>query len=49
VAYTLKAYREVLPLLKQHVEAGTIKAALRGEPVQAVFRKIDNFNMKPKA
>ena len=49
VAYTLNAYREVLPLLKQHVEAGSIKPALLGEPVQAVFRKIDNFNMKPKA
>jgi glutamate-1-semialdehyde 2,1-aminomutase len=48
VEYTLRAYREVLALLKDSVEKGDTASRLRGEPVQAVFRKVDNFNMKPK-
>ncbi|MEM6725888.1 MAG: aminotransferase class III-fold pyridoxal phosphate-dependent enzyme, partial [Bacteroidota bacterium] len=41
VAYTLDAYRDVLPLLKAGIEAGNLEDQLRGEPVQAVFRKVD--------
>ncbi len=48
VAYTLSAYREVLSLLKQAVQNGNVRDLLRGEPVQAVFRKVGSFNMKPK-
>lgn len=48
VAYTLSAYREVLALLKDSIEKGDTASRLLGEPVQAVFRKVDNFNMKPK-
>jgi glutamate-1-semialdehyde aminotransferase len=48
VTYTLSAYREVLGLLKDAIEKGDLTSRLRGEPVQAVFRKVDNFNMKPK-
>ncbi len=48
VAYTLKAYREVLPILKSAVERGDVRGALRGEPVEPVFRKTGNFNLKPK-
>ncbi len=40
VDYTLSVYREVLPMLKQAVEEGTVEKRLRGEPVQPVFRKI---------
>ena len=47
VAYTLKAYRAVLGLLKEAVDAGDVAARLRGKPVEAVFRKVSNFNMKP--
>jgi glutamate-1-semialdehyde aminotransferase len=47
VEYTLKAYREVLGLLKDAVAAGDVAARLKGKPVEAVFRKISNFNMKP--
>lgn len=47
IAYTLKAYEQVLPILKKAVENGNAKELLRGEPVQPVFRKTDNFNMKP--
>ena len=42
VAYTLSAYREVLPLLKEAIEAGDIASRLLGEPVEAVFRKVTN-------
>lgn len=48
IEYTLKTYREVLPILKKAVEEKNVKAYLRGEPVEPVFRKISNFNMKPK-
>lgn len=47
IDYTLKAYEEVLPMLKKAVEQNNIRSLLRGEPVQPVFRKTDNFNMKP--
>ena len=47
IAHTLAAYREVLGLLKEAVAAGDLAARLKGKPVEAVFRKISNFNMKP--
>ena len=47
IEYTLKAYEVVLPLLKKAVEENTVSNQLRGIPVQPVFRKTDNFNMKP--
>ncbi len=48
IEYTLKAYEDVLPILKKAVEEKKVKAYLRGEPVEPVFRRIGNFNMKPK-
>jgi glutamate-1-semialdehyde aminotransferase len=48
IEYTLKVYREVLPILKKAVEENNVKGYLRGEPVGPVFRKVSNFNMKPK-
>jgi glutamate-1-semialdehyde aminotransferase len=48
IEYTLKAYKEVLPILKKAVEENNVKGYLRGEPVEPVFRKVSNFNMKPK-
>lgn len=47
IEHTLNAYKEVLPILKKAVEDGNVKEMLRGKPVQPVFRKTDNFNMKP--
>jgi len=47
VEYTLQAYREVLGLLKEAVAGQEVKARLRGTPVEAVFRKVSNFNTKP--
>ena len=48
IEYTLKTYREVLPILKKAVDENNVKGYLRGEPVEPVFRKVSNFNMKPK-
>jgi glutamate-1-semialdehyde 2,1-aminomutase len=47
IDYTLKSYEESLTLLKRAVNEGSVAEQLRGEPVQPVFRKTDNFNMKP--
>jgi glutamate-1-semialdehyde aminotransferase len=49
VAYTLAAYRDVLPMLAAAVSAGDVSARLRGAPVEPVFRRTGNFNMKPRA
>ncbi|MBT8387757.1 MAG: aminotransferase class III-fold pyridoxal phosphate-dependent enzyme [Ignavibacteria bacterium] len=47
IEYTLKAYREVLPILKKAVDDNNVKEYLQGEPVEPVFRKVSNFNTKP--
>lgn len=48
IEYTLKVYSEVLQILKDAVDKNKVKEMLRGEPVEPVFRKTSNFNMKPK-
>jgi glutamate-1-semialdehyde 2,1-aminomutase len=47
IDYTLEVYSEVLPLVKKAIEENTAEMLLRGKPLEAVFRKVDNFNMKP--
>ncbi|MEP7146566.1 MAG: aminotransferase class III-fold pyridoxal phosphate-dependent enzyme [bacterium] len=48
VGYTLKSYEDVLPVLKKAVEEKKAGTYLKGEPVEPVFRKTGNFNVKPK-
>ena len=48
VEYTLKAYRDVLPILKKAVGDKNVAGYLKGDPVEPVFRKVSNFNTKPK-
>jgi glutamate-1-semialdehyde aminotransferase len=48
IDYTLGAYREILADLANHVAAKTVGSALRGKPVEPVFRRVTKFNMKPK-
>ena len=48
INYTLNTYKEVLPILKKAVEENNLKGYLKGEPVVPVFRKVSNFNTKPK-
>ena len=47
LAYTLKAYRDVLPIVKEAIESGNVKSYLKGEVLEAVFRKVNNYNIKP--
>lgn len=47
IAHTLAAYKEVLQLLAVAVAANNVSASLKGKPVEAVFRKVNNFNTKP--
>ena len=47
VDYTLQALEESLSFLKKAVQENKLKESLHGIPVQPVFRKVDNFNMKP--
>jgi glutamate-1-semialdehyde 2,1-aminomutase len=48
ITYTLKAYTEVLQLLKKAVEEKNVAEQLKGEPLEMVFRKVSNYNIKPK-
>lgn len=49
IEYTLKAYKDVMPILKKAVEEKNVKAYLKGEPVEPVFRKTTNLqHSKPK-
>ncbi|AMR31071.1 aminotransferase class III [Mucilaginibacter sp. PAMC 26640] len=49
INYTLSAYRDVLPILKEAILGGNIKSYLKGEILETVFRKVSNYNIKPKA
>ncbi len=48
IEYTLSVYEYVMPILKKAVESGNISHYLKGEPVHPVFRRVGNFNTKPK-
>ena len=48
VEHTLACYAEVLPILQKAVEEGRVREALRGEPVEPVFRRTSKFDTKPR-
>jgi glutamate-1-semialdehyde 2,1-aminomutase len=48
IGYALGVYNEVLQVLKRAVDENKVREYLKGEPVEPVFRKISNFNSKPK-
>lgn len=48
IQYTLSAYRQVLPIVKEAILNGDIRSYLKGEVLEAVFRKVSNYNIKPK-
>jgi glutamate-1-semialdehyde 2,1-aminomutase len=48
IEYTLNAYKEVLPILKKAFDEKNVKGYLKGKPVEPVFRKTSDFNLKPK-
>lgn len=47
ITYTLSAYRDVLPIIKKAIESQNIKSFIKGEILEAVFRKTSNYNIKP--
>ncbi len=47
IEYTLSVYAKVLPMLKEAVEAGDLPSRLRGDALEAVFRKTSKFHTKP--
>jgi glutamate-1-semialdehyde aminotransferase len=48
IDYTLEAYRESLQIVRDAVKQSKVRETLRGEPVEPVFRRTGNFNLKPK-
>jgi glutamate-1-semialdehyde aminotransferase/NAD(P)-dependent dehydrogenase (short-subunit alcohol dehydrogenase family) len=48
-AQLLAAYAEVLPVVRQAVADGAVRALLHGAPVEPVFRRTSHFNTKPAA
>ncbi len=48
VAQILGAYEEVLPLLAKALEERSVEKQLRGKMLEPVFRKTDNFHLKPR-
>ena len=48
VAYTLEAFRDVLPILKKAAHEEDIASYLHGKPVQPTFRRTSGFHSKPK-
>jgi glutamate-1-semialdehyde 2,1-aminomutase len=47
VTTLLGAYDEVLRVLARALREGSVRASLRGAPVEPVFRKTGGFNIKP--
>ena len=48
IAYLLGCYREILPVLADHVTRGSLAGALRGSPIEPVFRKTSGFHTRPR-
>ncbi|MGO9612564.1 MAG: aminotransferase class III-fold pyridoxal phosphate-dependent enzyme [Dissulfurispiraceae bacterium] len=47
IDYVLEVYEAVLPILHRAVLAKSVRECLQGEPVEPVFRRTGNFNVKP--
>ncbi len=47
IQYTLQAYHDVMPLIKEAILSKNVQALLKGEVLEAVFRKTSNYNIKP--
>jgi glutamate-1-semialdehyde aminotransferase len=48
IAHTLATYREALAILADAMASGSVRERLRGAPVEPVFRRASNFNLKPR-
>ncbi|HYK11733.1 MAG TPA: SDR family oxidoreductase [Gemmatimonadales bacterium] len=48
VDHILGAYAEVLPILKEALGAGDVRARIKGAPIEPSFRRASGFNTKPR-
>ena len=48
IRYTISAYEDVMPLMKVAIASGAIESYLKGELLEAVFRKVSDYNIKPR-
>jgi glutamate-1-semialdehyde aminotransferase len=48
IEYLLGCYREVLPVLADHIRAGTLAGALRGKPIEPAFRRLPGMAARTK-
>lgn len=48
VEHTLEAYGDALAAVDRAVRSGDVRSAMRGEPLEPVFRRTDGFNTKPR-
>lgn len=48
IAHILGAYKEVLPMLAEALAEKAVEKRLRGKMLEPVFRKTDNFHLKPR-
>lgn len=45
---TIAAYQEILPALKTAVSTDRLRESILGEPMKPVFRRVGNFNTRPR-
>ncbi len=48
IDYTLRVWRDVLPILRKAVDEKNVPGHMLGDCVESVFRKTSNFNTKPR-
>lgn len=48
IEHILNSYKEVIPIMKNALENNNLEQLLKGEPLEPVFRRVGNFNTKPK-
>lgn len=48
IAYTLSAYEDIMPLMKAAIDNNNTEELLIGKTVEAVFRKVSHYNIKPR-
>jgi len=48
ISYTLSAYEDIMPLIREAIGSGNIASYLRGKVLETVFRKVSQYNIKPR-
>jgi len=48
IDYTIEVHKNVFNKLKQVVDNNPLQNELKGNPIQPLFRRVSNFNTKPR-